>query len=62
MSPLSHPIVELGANSTAGAGLWLDGVSDSDAYTNNMWEWGRAGMNDTAKVSFPCSSRSLFIG
>ncbi|ORY58006.1 Alpha/Beta hydrolase protein [Leucosporidium creatinivorum] len=30
--------------------VWLDGVSDSVAYTNNFWDWGRAGMNDTQKT------------
>ncbi|GJN91103.1 hypothetical protein Rhopal_004120-T1 [Rhodotorula paludigena] len=28
----------------------LDGVSDAQLYTQNMWEWGRSGMNDTRKV------------
>ncbi|GAA5865149.1 hypothetical protein JCM1840_003923 [Sporobolomyces johnsonii] len=28
----------------------LDGVSDSVAYTNNFWDWGRAGMVDTRKT------------
>lgn len=29
----------------------LDGVSDSNLYTNNLLEWGQSGMEDTHKVS-----------
>ena len=28
----------------------LDGVSDSNLYTNDMGDWGRSGMDDTHKV------------
>ncbi|SCV70430.1 BQ2448_1824 [Microbotryum intermedium] len=30
--------------------LWLDGVSDSQTYTNDIWAWGRSGMNNSQGV------------
>ncbi|SCZ87677.1 BZ3500_MvSof-1268-A1-R1_Chr2-2g05143 [Microbotryum saponariae] len=30
--------------------LWLDGVSDSQTYTNDIWAWGRSGMNNSQDV------------
>jgi hypothetical protein len=36
------------------AGVILDGVSDAELYHNDLWEWGRSGMNVTHKVRLLC--------
>ncbi|EMS24286.1 alpha/beta hydrolase, peptidase [Rhodotorula toruloides NP11] len=37
----------------------LDGVSDADSYTNDLWEWGRSGMADTRKASLTSEAQTF---